>query len=311
MVESIIGELINGKIELNHYELEAGKGQAIVKIDYMSPCDLDMILYKQSLSNNNQPIRIGYEGAGRVVVTNDCKNVKPEDPVIIHPWGNNGIECPGTLATHIVVNEEQLVKIEYNITGIEASLIGCSSAIAVSAIDKLIDMRPGMFTMVVGGNYVGLNLITMINLYNSTEVTVADRSWDKLYKMEECGGGIRLIDNSGIRVSSKAKALQEEKLCGYYDLICITDTTMMTIEEALTCLTSTGKVIVIDPLTPTGKCNDDRVIYAPYGNASRETVSYLNKIVCHMVYNIEYANKAFSAIANGDHNGRVVIRCSI
>ena len=321
MVESIVGELINGKIELNSMELEAGKGEAIVKIDYMSPCDLDTMFYKRSLVNNFPPIRVGYEGAGRVVVANDCKNFKPGDPVIIHPWLGNDIVCPGTLATHTVVNENHLVKIEYNITGIEASLIGCSTAIAVSAIRRLVNMSPGMFTMVVGGNAVGLSLITMINLYNSTEVTVADRSWDKVYKMEECGGGIRLVDNGGMSISRKAKSLQDEKLCGLYDLICIADSSLMSADEALTCLSPTGKVLILDPTTP-NNCDNGRVIYSPYGGADAGIVSYLNKIVSHMVYplkdhmcdiiyNIEYANKAFTSIADGTHNGRVVIRCSV
>ena len=147
----------------------------------------------------------GFEIGDRVVVTlikscGNCNNCLEGNPTIceasntaIPPiLSSKGITIQqvmncGAFAEKVVVDQSQVVKLNYDLNFETASLLACGVITGIGAVVNAAKLRPGQDAVVIGAGGVGLNAIQGARIAGARRIIAVDTNKDKLVVAREFG----------------------------------------------------------------------------------------------------------------------------
>ena len=118
-----------------------------------------------------------------------CEDSNTAVPPILSSKGNTiqqVMNC-GAFAEKVVVDQSQVVKLNYDLNFETASLLACGVITGIGAVVNAAKLRPGQDAVVIGAGGVGLNAIQGARIAGARRIIAVDTNKDKLVVAREFG----------------------------------------------------------------------------------------------------------------------------
>ena len=309
------------------------KGQALVKIEACGVCGSDLHYFTHGglgSFKETLPFSLGHEPAGEIIDLNGIENFKCGDRVAIEPGSYCG-ECascldgkhnlcsggsflgaqgyPGAMADYVVVNENQLEKINDNISFEQATLLE-PLGVGMHALNK-VDFRIAETVAIFGCGPIGLGILNLVLIGGASRVIMIDKLKYRIEIAKSLGATdvfldddktverINDITNGGVNIVFDAAGKKE------------------TFDKSIKIAGKSGRIALV------GIPTYDHLDYNPHKSRikelsiincrrSNQTIHSCNKLLAHPLYNtdkilthkftIEDAQDAFEMCANYSSN---------
>lgn len=182
--------------------------QVLVKILYSAFCSSQYGEIEGVKGKDNYlPHCLGHEACAKVILTGSgVKKVKKNDLVVLHWMKSKGQEADGikykskdckkrinagqitTFSEYSIISENRLTRVpknKYNLKNLP--LMGCSLPIAISTLEKILNIRIGKNILILGGGALGLPMIHYCNKILLSNIDVLEARGKAIKKCKTFG----------------------------------------------------------------------------------------------------------------------------
>lgn len=255
-MKAVVLERLNSELTVADVELtKLQYGQVLVKNIVSGLCGAQLQEIAGLKGNANfLPHLMGHEGCGIVQETGPGVNtVRVGDKVVMHWRKGDGIESPfpkyvfdgkeissgkvTTLSEYSIVSENRLTAVPHDTPNELCALLGCGLTTALGVITNEADIKMGESVMIIGAGGVGLNLIQgakLVSAYPIVAVDIVEEKRSLCFSV----GATRFINSKIENIENK------------FDVIIDTTGIPEVISKAITCLSGTGRLILVGQPKP-------------------------------------------------------------
>jgi len=199
-------------------EIEAGPGEALIKIAYGGICGSDLHIYREGMFVEKIPEIMGHEFIGHIVTVPEGCGLSPGDVVVGDPrvpcgkcnscrdgyynrclsLGFIGEVSPGGFAQYLAIEPEKLIRLDDHVDLKQGALLE-PLAVAVHACRNMHPQAKDK-VLIVGGGPVGLLIAYLLKKqYQVAYVAVSDIDAYRLFMAQKAG-----VDKTALDVTSLA-----------------------------------------------------------------------------------------------------------